>query len=94
MKSRKEEKEITITNIWLASYLLYEGEHLFQTAFEGEKIVFVFQNSFSLQEKISSFLTDEAVVHPQKFISFYQFLKNLIYEKKGKEKWEEEKRRK
>ena len=78
----KKENLITLTNIWQASYLLHEGEKFVDTILEGNRVAFTFQNNPAVQEKISDFLTDKATISPQKYISFYQYLKNLIYEKK------------
>jgi hypothetical protein len=82
-KIMKKKTEITVSNIWLASFLLYSGEKFIGSVPDGVRISFIFQDSPDIQEKISDFLTDRGTVHPQKYISFYQFLKNLIYQVKS-----------
>jgi hypothetical protein len=78
-------KEVCITNIWQAAYLLYAGENLAKTILEGTRVAFVFNKSSSLQDKISAFLSGAVEVNVGKYIAFYQYLKNLIYMEKGKE---------
>jgi len=86
-------KEVFITNIWQAAYLLYSGENLAKTILEGTRVAFVFNDSASLQKKISVFLSGTVEANVSKYISFYQYLKNLIYMEKGKLENEKAKRK-
>jgi len=84
MTRKIEVKEINISNIWLCAFLTYEGIKPVKTFNDGERISFVFQDTADIQQKISHFLSDRVTVPPNKFISHYQYLRNLIYKNKNK----------
>jgi len=86
MSYDKEKKRIFITNLWIATYLLYEGLQPTATSFDGNKVTFLFCDTPKLQKHVSAFLSGITEVNLSKYIGFYQHLRNEMYREKDRDK--------
>jgi len=82
----KEKKTFQTGDIWTGAYLRSHNYRLISTIFNGNNLIWVFEDDGTIENALSDFINDvsKAKVSPKKFISAYRDLKALIYSRKEK----------
>lgn len=84
VKGSREIGEGTIccSNIWEASFLVYNKIPFTKTEICNGKVTFVFPDTPEVQKILQNFIMNPEV-RLQEYISIFQRVKNLIYKEKG-----------
>lgn len=73
------------SDLYLVAYLLSKNFPINKTSWNGNKVIFVFNDTPEIKKEVSNYILGKAIVEPQEFRDKIKIVKSMIYDLKGRE---------